>query len=530
MKQVFIKAWSKVVSTVREVAQKLRETFGELKTLFKGLASLKGAGIALAVVVGVLLVVAMIAVTAAAWVASQLGGPEWLQVVASVGITVGLTVVYLGLIKNFSVLLEFGKMLYSILKTGVTVLNGFKNMARAVFAVSNTAMALAVIGFIVEVVATIVFLLVVYLSGKVEFFSIAGRILLVESLLSLAVSSIVLSLNLVLFMLATITGAGVGIGVLIFALGFVLAVVSLVDIAALVLCKTGVWDEACTFSLTGHFISSIRRIFYRVGVLTEAGNDLLQIRGVDLLPLADQVRPLMSDGSAVAPVLHLRHWAKTPLYDPWETELSFNEYLATAPYEGTQNQTSFRYALGPYTTPVGEPELGEMTGEWFGWHRFGSAEYADMVSGRTVWRTYGLYALRADRVISATQAVTLDAGLNRRVVFWLTTGIALPGAECWFGFCSLDPVKTSDAFPIPLTLDVFPATLDELMAWTWDPNLPPLRDGDGDGLLAAARGGNDPDDVLWDTDGDGVSDLVELRWRQGGSLISPPAPIPTAMA
>jgi hypothetical protein len=520
LKQIFIKAWDKVVSAVHTVAQKLQSAFGELKSLFKGLASLKGAIVVCVVVAFALVIAALIAATAASWLAAQLGGPEWLNVVAGVGITAGLVVIYLGLIKNFSVLIEFGKMLYSIFKTGVQTLIALKNMARAVFAINSvTAIFMAGIGFLIEVAATVIFLLVVYLSGKVEFFSIAGRILLVESLIGLAISSIFTSITLVLIALGAILG-GVAMGVVLFALGFVLAVVSLVDITALVLCKAGVWDAACGFSLSGSIISYIRQIFYHVGVLTEAGNDLLQIRGVDLLPLPDRYRPLLSDGSAIVPVLHLRHWAKTPLFDPGD-ELTFNEYLATVPYASTQSQTSLRYALAPYTSNVGEPELGEMTGDWSGWHKFGSAEYDDMVSGRTVWRTYGLYALRADRVISATQAVQLNAGLNRRVVFWLSAGIALPGAECWFGQCTLDPVRTSDAFPIPLTLDVFPATLDGFVAWTWDPNLPPLLDRDGDGLKAQAFGGNDPNDALWDSDGDGVSDLIELRRLEGGGKISP---------
>ena len=523
VKQIFVKAWSKVVSGLHKVAQELRKALGELKTLFKGLASLKGALITVAVVAVVLVVATLVVVTVAAWIASEVGGPEWLKVVAGVGITAGLGVVYLGLVKNFSAVLEFGKMLYAVLKTGVSTMTALKDMARAVFAIKSSAVALAVVGFVVEVIATIIFLLVVYLTGQVEFFSIAGRILLVESLIQLAISSILLSTTLILFVIGLIAGASTGVGVILFAVSLVLAVVAFVDLAALVLCKTGVWDAACNFSLSSEFVSRIRQVFYRVGVLTETGNDLLQIRGVELLPLTDPYRPMMSDGVPIMLVLHLRHWAKTPIYDEGD-ELNIVEYLSIAPYESTQNQTAFRYSLGPYTTDVGKPELGEMTGYWFGWHTIGSVEYLDLrTSGKPVWWTYNLYALRADRVVTSTQAIQLPAGLNRRATFWLSTGIALPAAECWFGKCSLDPIKTSDAFPIPLILDVFPATLDEFVAWTWDPNLPPLRDRDGDGLLAAARGGNDPNDTKWDTDGDGVSDLVELRWREQGALLNPHA-------
>jgi hypothetical protein len=61
-----------------------------------------------------------------------------------------------------------------------------------------------------------------------------------------------------------------------------------------------------------------------------------------------------------------------------------------------------------------------------------------------------------------------------------------------------------------LIFDVFPATVDDFMAWNWDANLPSLSDRDNDGLLGSSVQGNDPDDTQWDTDGDGLSDQWEI--------------------
>ncbi|HZW04821.1 MAG TPA: LamG-like jellyroll fold domain-containing protein, partial [Anaerolineaceae bacterium] len=77
-----------------------------------------------------------------------------------------------------------------------------------------------------------------------------------------------------------------------------------------------------------------------------------------------------------------------------------------------------------------------------------------------------------------------------------------------------------------LTVDSFPATLDNFYNLTVDSEtsglklswgqsgsvkFPVLRDADGDGLMSRAySGGNDPDDMLYDTDSDGLSDFYEI--------------------
>ena len=47
--------------------------------------------------------------------------------------------------------------------------------------------------------------------------------------------------------------------------------------------------------------------------------------------------------------------------------------------------------------------------------------------------------------------------------------------------------------------------------FSWDEKFPTLADGDGDGLLSSAKGGADPNDSKWDSDGDSLSDFWELE-------------------
>lgn len=152
----------------------------------------------------------------------------------------------------------------------------------------------------------------------------------------------------------------------------------------------------------------------------------------------------------------------------------------------------------------------------------------------------------------------LQAGINFQPSLSLLAAYTLPCFSCTGGLCM--GFETVDGFVrIPvgdkMPLDVVPATLDEFAAWNWSRNwatypgwyfadtsvtiddatreelalvraamastmspfFPAPKDADGDGLTSWAAGGLDPDDTQWDTDGDGVSDRVEMEWCGVGS-------------
>jgi uncharacterized repeat protein (TIGR01451 family) len=134
-----------------------------------------------------------------------------------------------------------------------------------------------------------------------------------------------------------------------------------------------------------------------------------------------------------------------------------------------------------------------------------------------------------------------EAGLNRSLPVYLNYGYALPAINCWTLFLIAPPIPicyTSEFTTTGSTyigdsilLDVLPPTLDQLYALSatgdgsyrlgWDERFTALADADGDGLLAQAKGGLDPDDQQWDSDGDRLPDSVELKLRQAGVVVDP---------
>jgi hypothetical protein len=154
-----------------------------------------------------------------------------------------------------------------------------------------------------------------------------------------------------------------------------------------------------------------------------------------------------------------------------------------------------------------------------------------------------LYSATRSEVVEfdAADVVRFDqAGLNQSFPYTLSSAYTLPSSECWtvpvlpvvFPLCyelMMDGTTSSD-LP-PLVYDILPATLSGFLATTpsagrglalaWDPAFEPMKDFDGDGLLAALDGGLDPNDILIDADGDGLLDRRELELRADGYPVSP---------
>jgi uncharacterized repeat protein (TIGR01451 family) len=127
-----------------------------------------------------------------------------------------------------------------------------------------------------------------------------------------------------------------------------------------------------------------------------------------------------------------------------------------------------------------------------------------------------------ERFRAGGSATLTTVGLNQPLKLYLTEAFAIPTLECW-GFvaqvCRNKVYRDSFHTNLNLTFDVLPPTLDEFTALVavdsgyrlaWDSRFPTLADGDGDGLRSKALGGPDPNDSLWDSDGDGLSDAWEI--------------------
>jgi hypothetical protein len=149
------------------------------------------------------------------------------------------------------------------------------------------------------------------------------------------------------------------------------------------------------------------------------------------------------------------------------------------------------------------------------------------------WGAIQMYRARWATTAETKTPVELKAGLNQVFAPWFNMGYAVPAYECWglliLGVCyrrtlSGNTSKQLDA----IQYDVLPASVGGFMTLTprgadkyglaWDERFPALADADGDGLRS---GSADPNDRLWDTDGDGLSDTYELEKRQAGVAYSP---------
>lgn len=130
------------------------------------------------------------------------------------------------------------------------------------------------------------------------------------------------------------------------------------------------------------------------------------------------------------------------------------------------------------------------------------------------------------QTFSAMGSVALPAaGINQALPTYLNESIQADALECWVvvtcvirsgDYQEVNPIDLSNTF----VFDVLPATFSEFVALTsddgisyrlaWDDRFQAEADADGDGLISQAQGGPDPNDSLYDTDGDKLSDYWEL--------------------
>lgn len=137
------------------------------------------------------------------------------------------------------------------------------------------------------------------------------------------------------------------------------------------------------------------------------------------------------------------------------------------------------------------------------------------------WLNYQMKRAEVQNDYTADIALTRP-GLNQTLPLYLNVNYDIPYASCWtivfYPYCEVKRQEGTLGQKIgdSIKMDIFPATLDEFYQWNWDPLLVSPKDHDGDGLLAIQYGGPDPNDLLADTDGDGLIDPYELELRASG--------------
>lgn len=298
--------------------------------------------------------------------------------------------------------------------------------------------------------------------------------------------------------------------------------IAAVDALLGLLCKVGV-AEAC-FTITGTLAQAISMAFYNFEATIETTSKLSNREFVMVGPPsfalqspADGLRAGNVINVAVVVTSNVRQGFNRDYIHP-----GVGERVNTLFTVDTLRSATIRHALNATPAPA---ELNQMRSAWQNIRPIGEII---MPVRKTSFDREVIY--RATRyggtaVQTVQAAIVLQAGVNVSVPLQVNTAYALPAYECWgLGFivsCKDQVIKGSaSGNDFGVALDVFPATLDQLVSGAWGL---PLRqfDRDGDGLTSQQVGGFDVNDLNPDSDGDGLSDKKEIELRAQGVNVSP---------
>lgn len=368
----------------------------------------------------------------------------------------------------------------------------------------------AIIGLIVQLGANWGVFLFQWISGTISIGSLAFGAALAHTIAASLMAIILFGISL------SVAGT------------LLVALISSIDIVLTLLCDTFKVEGAC-FTLTGTLTNAIANSFYGSNVTINLDrNDLVSVTGLGM-ELADPERGLVV-GNQVSV------WVETETFVIQEVNGSPQQQVRAIAHAGDYytpdnlRSTTFTYGLNQAPrTPV----RGAVADKWRDVRLAETREAEIDHAGFHYFITYRIYSGRLpDKTHSPYQPLS-KAGINRPVPVQLKVAYAIPAVECWgvsAGSACADRTITDqkDGSDLGLALDVFPATLDEFYSLTWDDRFKPQRDWDGDGALSAAVAGGtavglDPDDTIWDYDGDGLSDGYELLLRQQGINVQPDA-------
>lgn len=407
---------------------------------------------------------------------------------------------------------------------GLKVVSGGQSVIKALTTLSNVTASLAkfaAAGLVLAVVATFSF----FIYGAVASGASAGSPE-VNRLFYNAVASIYVAL--LLFTLSTNP------------VGFVItAVLAAIDLLLTIICEAGVnalrdvsgANSGC-FTLTGTATKYVAYFLYNYDLMIDVGSPDLIVTGPPKVKPKDATKGLVA-GNPTAVSMAVTTTVKHKDPDP-ANGLYIYPYLWLYSPDNLRSST-VKLSMTPISQTV-QADWNQMKDRW-------------TVREDHKFLLTPLYRGQVTGQYTTTQPFTPTAGLNQAIPLALNMGYGVPAYECVgipniilpftppiFPICYTREAKGNNASTLQtLVYDIFPATLDGFMSMgtapgpggaptqrlAWDNRFPVLKDADGDGLLAGSSGGIDPNDTTPDSDNDGLSDLVELQWRQLGQPVSP---------
>ncbi len=442
-------------------------------------------------------------------------------------VTLGLTSIAIGVIGFIGPIYQLGKTV-STLKSAASVVAGVatstaasaKDIARALLSagpeVVGGGLSGSVIGLLLAVGISWGMFMWQFFASGVQVGTVAFNTLIAGAVAATLVALIFFALSLT------------GIGTII------VAVLGLIDALITGLCKlfTAGKGNSCDFGIVSFITQQLTDFIYFGDMMIDTDREDPPL--VDLTDLNIQlVRPDigMREGNQVIVSTKV-------LSTAYHKTLRSNSPAMLKPSlftPATLRQTTMRYQLGPYEQKL-SVGLNQMNGSWYNVDPYIIGRYRYWALFVPIDKNITFYKGTALSDQSAPPFDLVKPGLNISPPLYLNMGLAFPMYECWVQVCKLRaPTISQQSQNIgdSVYLDVFPATLDAFYKLDWDPAFGTQIDHDGDGLVAARWGGNDPNDSpiacsgpCWDSDGDGLSDRFEMESRargvrSGGYLLNP---------
>ncbi|HBY98100.1 MAG TPA: hypothetical protein DEP84_29855, partial [Chloroflexi bacterium] len=470
----------------RKSFQPTAQTLGNLVEKWKNVGRWLGARGA--VTFGVMLVIAGLAVGVYFLAKAYLNDVSW--AVTTLTVIVGAILGYLFVLAP--IVIAAG-MIGALTASGVPTLRAVARVLSASSEFIGFSRMISVIGLIVglAIVAGVFIYALVKEEGLRRGLGLSMLLAQTFAAAMLLVMTVVLSL--------TIVGA------------IIVGIISLVDVI-LILLGTG-------WTVSGVLTDALTRTFFSFELAVDPDED-------DLIKMGELESRLVNPEQGIVPGIQMEFTTTVTTtvhhQDPRDTRTA----LYIWKYDENQiRSTSFEYKLAPEKKSM-DTHLWD-TNRVDSWHISNDHEF------------YGhqMYQGWFDDTVSAYTTVPA-AGVNRTAPLILSVGYALPGVECWSipGLYFILPIvickdtglegQTEADLGRNIVVDVFPKTLDEFVRVSqWAPEMA-FKDADGDGLMAQAYGGNDPDDTKWDMDGDLLSDAWELEMAsrpatKGGLFFDP---------
>ncbi len=286
----------------------------------------------------------------------------------------------------------------------------------------------------------------------------------------------------------------------------VLAIFAVFDLFAFIACKAGA-KTACDIGITAAMNKAITDAIYGGGVMIDtSGKPPISTIGDLKMRLTNPNKGLVA-GNGIQFEAKISTLVRHASPEPSAVYLDGDFFT-----DKDLRSTSVKYALGSKPQKL---QTALTQTEWRASKIYGIAqgEVPSPVLGWLVplYRSKNLWlAIRDDTVVSPVLEFT-QPQINQSFPLSLTTAMALPTYECWFGVCKHKSIQstTSQDMGKNFVLDILPATLDAFVQWD---QLGAQVDRDGDGLTSGTNTNTlDPNDSKWDTDGDGLSDAFEVR-------------------